>query len=202
MRETNTPPKTAQVSLGFSLLESPVRRSHYIYTHISLISKDAPIHTETQLLVKPPQYFRGLTDSHQHSGPAGCCRDSIRHMLCLLPAQLPGGAPLYFTEVVNFGATFRSRACGSLKLSPNFCALPWLPPPYLLCLPLTHLQHPPSHYCFRTQRLLPFPKKSMHIKHFILFLPPFFPPSMIPSFPPVDLTICMIGQKARIQKES
>lgn len=112
MRETNTPPKTAQVSPGFSLLESPVRRSHYIYTHISLISKDAPIHTETQLLVKPPNILGGsqvlinilgllaaATPAGTPSGPCcACCQHSYQvgplcislRWLILEPPFIPG----------------------------------------------------------------------------------------------------------------
>lgn len=66
--------------------------------------------------------------------------------------------------------TFHSSACRSLNLSPNFCEFPWLPPPYLLCLPPAHFQHPPPHSCFRIQLLL-FPKKSMYVKHFVFLLP-------------------------------
>lgn len=171
------PPTAAQMSLGFTLLWFLVI-SQYFYTHISLISKDKPTHTETQCLVKTPNISRGLRGLFHRCSPT--------FQDCWLP-PLPTGTPPgtrcacchHSCQVGPFCVllmwlssepTFHSSACRSLNLSSNFCEFPWLPPPYLLCLPPAHLQHPPPHSCFRTQLLL-FPKKSVYIKHFVFLLP-------------------------------
>lgn len=150
-------------------------RSHHIYSQVSLISQDAPTHTRIQLFVNAPVFLgacRGsLTGTPPGTRCACYCHGGQVGPLCTSPPSL----------VVKFEASFHSRACGSLKLSPNVHVLPWLPPPYLLCLPLLRLQHPPPHYYFRTQLLPLSPKKSVLIKHFIFFHTALsLPPSLLP----------------------
>lgn len=114
--------------------------------------------------------------------------------LCLLPSELrvrPLCVSLMWLSLEPTfipGLSWPFKSPSPPPISVSFHGFQF---PYLLCLPLTRLQHPPPHSCCRAQLLLLSPKKSMSLKHIVSFLP-----SLLPSVESTDtLYDRMIGRR-------
>lgn len=170
--------------------------------HLPGVSREVPLYLLDSGMHLLMQKFSPLLNRPIFLGPLEIISPELTNILGLLP--LPKGtppavpcavtaislAPLHVTDAVNSPVNFHCRACDHINLPIISVSFHGFHRPYLLCLSLTHLQHPSPHSCCRTQLLLLSPKQSMHIKHLQ-------PPSLHSFLPLVDLTDCRVGKGQR-----